>query len=108
MQPPQRADALGFVSADLAADPAHKGLLIFTVTLRNTGARAVAYPHLVLSLDALGGELAARRIFSPPEFLPASANIAKGLDANAEVEIKLYLDASQSSVVGFKVDHAYL
>ena len=106
--PPKRAESLGFVGADLAADPAHKGLLVFTTTLRNTGARTVAFPHLVLSLDGLGGELVVRRVFSPTEFAPATANLAHGLDGGAEVEIKLYLDASQVNVVGFKVDHAYL
>ena len=108
VDPPKRAESLGFVGADLAADPAHKGLLIFTTTLRNTGARTVAFPHLVLSLDGLGGELVVRRVFSPTEFAPATANLAHGLDGGAEVEIKLYLDASQVNVVGFKVDHAYL
>ena len=106
--PPKRAESLGFVGADLAADPAHKGLLIFTTTLRNTGVRTVAFPHLVLSLDGLGGELVVRRVFSPTEFAPATANLTHGLDGGAEVEIKLYLDASQVNVVGFKVDHAYL
>ncbi len=108
LEPPKRAESLGFVGADLAADPAHKGLLIFTATLRNSGAQAVAFPHLVLSLDGLGGEVVVRKVFTPPEFAPATANLTRGLDAGAEVEIKLYLDASQTNVVGFKVDHAYL
>ncbi len=108
LEPPKRSESLGFVGADLAADPAHRGLLIFTATLRNSGAHAVAFPHLVLSLDGLGGEVVVRRVFAPPEFAPATVNLVRGLDAGAEVEIKLYLDASQSSVVGFKVDHAYL
>jgi predicted Zn finger-like uncharacterized protein len=108
VQPPKRTESLGFVGADLAADPAHKGLLIFTATLRNTGERTVAYPHLVLTLDGLGGEMVARRIFSPKEFAPANANLPQGLAGGAEIEIKLYLDASQANVVGFKVDHAYL
>ncbi len=108
VQPPKRTESLGFVGADLAADPAHKGLLIFTATLRNTGERTVAYPHLVLTLDGLSGEMVARRIFSPKEFAPANANLPYGLAGGAEIEIKLYLDASQTNVVGFKVDHAYL
>ena len=108
VQPPKRTESLGFVGADLAADPAHKGLLIFTATLRNTGERTVAYPHLVLTLDGLGGEMVARRFFSPKEFAPANANLPQGLAGGAEIEIKLYLDASQANVVGFKVDHAYL
>jgi Protein of unknown function (DUF3426) len=108
LAPPKRGESLGFVGTDLAADPAHKGLLIFTATLRNSGATAVAYPHLVLSLDGLGGEMVVRRVFAPAEFAPATANLARGLDAGGEIEVKLYLDASQSNVVGFKVDHAYL
>ena len=108
LQPPRRGESLGFVGTDLAADPAHKGLLIFTATLRNSGSTAVAYPHLVLSLDGLGGEMVARRVFTPTEFAPATASLVRGLEAGAEIEIKLYLDASQTSVIGFKVDHAYL
>ncbi|MBL8311939.1 MAG: zinc-ribbon and DUF3426 domain-containing protein [Burkholderiales bacterium] len=108
LQAPRRADHLGFVGADLAADPAHKGLLIFTATLRNSGREAVAFPHLVLSLDGVGGEAVVRRVFAPAEFIPATAKLTRGLDGGAEVEVKLYLDASQVNVVGFKVDHAYL
>lgn len=108
LQPPKRGESLGFVGTDLAADPAHKGLLVFTATLRNSGATAVAYPHLVLSLDGLGGEMVVRRVFTPAEFAPATASLVRGLEAGAEIEVKLYLDASQTNVVGFKVDHAYL
>lgn len=108
LEPPRRTDALGFVGADLAADPAHKGLLVFTATLRNSGQQAVAFPHLILTLDGLSGEMVARKVFTPAEFAPATANLGRGLDGGAEIEIKLYLDASQSNVVGFKVDHAYL
>ena len=108
LQPPKRGESLGFVGTDLAADPAHKGLLVFTATLRNSGPTAVAYPHLVLSLDGLGGEMVVRRVFTPAEFAPATASLVRGLEAGAEIEVKLYLDASQTNVVGFKVDHAYL
>lgn len=108
LAPPKRGESLGFVGTDLAVDPAHKGLLIFTATLRNSGASAVAYPHLVLTLDGLGGELVARRVFAPTEFAPATASLTRGLDAGAEIEIKLYLDASAVNIVGFKVDHTYL
>jgi Protein of unknown function (DUF3426) len=106
--PPKRANDLGFVGADLAADPAHKGLLVFNATLRNTGARATAFPSLVLTLDGVGGEPLSRRVFTPEQYAPANANLQRGLDGGAEMEIKLYLDASPATPVGFKVDHAYL
>ena len=108
LEPPRQTDALGFVGADLAADPAHKGLLVFTATLRNSGQQAVAFPHLILTLDGLSGEMVVRKVFTPAEFAPATANLGRGLDGGSEIEIKLYLDASQSNVVGFKIDHAYL
>lgn len=108
LAPPKRGESLGFVGTDLAADPAHKGLLIFTATLRNSGPTAVAYPHLILSLDGLGGEMVVRRVFTPVEFAPATASLVRGLETGAEIEVKLYLDASQTNVLGFKVDHAYL
>jgi Protein of unknown function (DUF3426) len=107
ISPPRKADALGFVSTELAADAAHRGLHVFSATLRNTGSHAVAFPSLVLTLEGVGGEPIARRIFPPEQYAPANASLAKGLDGGADMEIKLYLDASPSTPVGFKADHAY-
>jgi Protein of unknown function (DUF3426) len=107
ISPPRLADALGFVSSELAADAAHKGLHVFSATLRNTGSHAVAFPSLVLTLEGVGGVPIARRIFSPEQYAPANANLAKGLEGGADMEIKLYLDASPATPVGFKADHAY-
>jgi hypothetical protein len=105
--PPKRARELGFTSTELAADPAHKGLLTFTATLRNSGAYSVAYPSLVLTLEGASGEPISRRVFSPDQYIPANANLARGLEAGGDIEVKLYLDASPAAPVGFKVDHAY-
>ncbi len=107
VQPPRRSEALGFVGSDLAADPAHKGLLIFTATLKNSGSYAVALPSLVLTLDGIGGEPIARRAFSPEQYAPANASLTRGLEAGGDLEIKLYLDVSPAVPVGFKADHAY-
>jgi Protein of unknown function (DUF3426) len=107
ISPPRQADALGFVSSELAADAAHKGLHVFSATLRNTGSHAVAFPSLVLTLEGIGGEPIARRIFSPEQYAPANASLAKGLEAGGDMEIKLYIDASPATPIGFKADHAY-
>ncbi len=105
--PPKRASELGFLSTELAADPAHKGLLIFTATLHNKGTYAVAYPSLVLTLEGSTGEPISRRVFTPQQYIPANANLVRGLDGGGDTEIKLYLDASSATPFGFKVDHAY-
>jgi Protein of unknown function (DUF3426) len=107
ISPPRQADVLGFVSSELAADAAHKGLHVFSATLRNTGSHAVAFPSLVLTLEGVGGEPIARRIFPPEQYAPANASLAKGLEGGGDMEIKLYIDASPATPVGFKADHAY-
>lgn len=107
VSPPKRSDAIGFIGSDLAADPAHKGLLIFTATMRNSSTSSVAFPHLVLTLEGMGGEPIARRVFAPEQYAPANASLQRGLDGNGDVEVKLYLDVSPAVPVGFKADHAY-
>ena len=108
IEPPRTTGAAGFVGAELAADPAHQGLLIFTATLRNSKSTPVAFPHLVLTLEATNNVPVARKVFAPAQYLPANASVEKGLPGDTDVEIKLYLDASQINPVGFKVDQAYL
>ncbi len=105
--PPRQASALGFVGSELAADAAHKGLHVFSATLRNSGSHAVAFPSLILTLEGVNSEIIARRVFPPEQYAPANANLAKGLEAGGDMEIKLYLDASPVLLVGFKADHAY-
>jgi predicted Zn finger-like uncharacterized protein len=106
--PPRALASAGFVSSELAADPAHKGLLILTATLRNSSDTSVAFPHLILTLESTDGQPVARKVFSPVQYLPVSAKVDQGLPGNTDIEVKLYLDASQVNAVGFKVDQAYL
>jgi hypothetical protein len=108
VSPPKRAADLGFVGADLSADAAHRGLMVFTATLKNSGTHATAFPSLVITLDGVGGEPLARRVFAPAQYAPANANLLQGIEAGGEMEIKLYLDTNPMTPLGFKVDHAYL
>jgi hypothetical protein len=107
ISPPRRPEGVGFVGTELAPDPAHKGLYIFSATLRNEGSYSVAFPSLILTFDGASGEILARKVFSPEQYAPANANLAKGLDGGADIEIKLYLDVSPAIPVGFKAERAY-
>jgi Protein of unknown function (DUF3426) len=107
ISPPRRPEGVGFVGTELAPDPAHKGLYIFSATLRNEGSHSVAFPSLILTFDGASGEILARKVFSPEQYAPANANLAKGLDGGADIEIKLYLDVSPAVPVGFKAERAY-
>jgi predicted Zn finger-like uncharacterized protein len=108
VSPPKKSEALGFVGSELAADAAHRGLHIFSATLRNTGSYSVAFPSLILTLEGVGGAPIARKVFTPEQYAPANASLQRGIDAGADLEIKLYLDVSPTVPVGFKADHAYL
>lgn len=108
VMPPRKSESLGFVGSELAADPAHRGLHVFSATLRNTSDISVALPSLILTLDGVGGTPIARRVFGPEQYAPANVSLQRGIDAGADLEIKLYLDVSPASPVGFKADHAYL
>ncbi|MCX8097590.1 MAG: zinc-ribbon domain-containing protein [Casimicrobiaceae bacterium] len=105
---PRSLSALGIVGADLVADPAHKGLFVFTATLRNDSAWPVALPHLILTLEDAGARPLARKVIAPAQYVPAHVSVEQGLAGHADLEVKLYLDASQVNAVNFKVDQAYL
>ncbi len=107
ISPPRRPDGVGFVGTELAPDPAHKGLYIFSATLRNESSYSVAFPSLILTFDGASGETLARKVFSPEQYAPANANLAKGLEGGGDIEIKLYLDVSPTVPVGFKAERAY-
>jgi hypothetical protein len=72
--PLRDASALSIEASDLQADPAHKGLLKLTATLRNRAAYAIAYPYLELTLTDPSDAVVARRAFPPAAYAPATAS----------------------------------
>ena len=50
IDPLRDAAALFIEASDLQADPAHRGLLLLTATIRNRADHAIAYPYLELKL----------------------------------------------------------
>ena len=67
VEPVKGRDEITIESHDLQADPAHQGLLILQLTLRNRSNHAVAFPHLELEILDLGGQTQVRRAFAPVE-----------------------------------------
>jgi Protein of unknown function (DUF3426) len=106
--PPQTASALSLQGAELQADPSHKGLFIFTASLRNQHANAVAFPILVLSLNGLNNELLVRRQVAPENYVPGQFDLKRGLPGHGEMEFKLFLDAGTINPIGFDVRHTYI
>jgi len=103
LRPMREITDLSIDSSDLQADPAHKGLLVLTATLRNRARYALAYPHLELTLTDAQDQVVVRRALTPREYAGGTADLAGGIGANAEVAIKLFIDASASTQAGYRV-----
>ena len=104
----QEVNGLSIESSDLQADPAHRGLLILSVTIRNRMPYALAYPYLELTLSDVQKQsqqdvVVVRRAFAPREYVSGAADIASGIAANAELNVKLFIDASATSQAGYQV-----
>jgi len=103
VRPLREVAGLSIDASDLQADPAHKGLLILTATVRNRAGYPVAYPHLELTLTDAQDQVVVRRALAPAEYAGGTANLSTGIAGNGEVAVKLFLDASATSQSGYRV-----
>jgi predicted Zn finger-like uncharacterized protein len=94
---------LSIEASDLQADPAHRGLLILSSTIRNRVPYALAYPYLELTLSDAQDQVVVRRAFAPEEYLTAAADPRAGIAGNSEIAVKLFIDASATSQAGYQV-----
>jgi predicted Zn finger-like uncharacterized protein len=103
VRPLRNVSALSIEASDLQADPAHRGLLILTATLRNRAPYAVGYPHLELTLTDAQDQVVVRRALGPSDYAGGTANTAAGIAANAEVPVRLFIDASATTQAGYRL-----
>ena len=94
---------LSIEASDLQADNAHRGLLILTATLRNRAAWPVAYPYLELTLTDAQDRVVVRRALTPAEYAGGTADIQRGISSNAEVSLKVFIDASATAQAGYRL-----
>jgi predicted Zn finger-like uncharacterized protein len=104
----QEINGLSIEASDLQADPAHKGLLILSATIRNRMPYALAYPYLELTLSDVQkvtqqDVVVVRRAFAPHEYVSGAADLNVGIPGNAELNVKLFIDASATSQAGYQV-----
>jgi len=108
VRPLQEINGLSIEASDLQADPAHKGLLILTATIRNRTPYPLAYPYLELTLSDIQKQtqqdiVVVRRAFAPKEYMSGAADLGSGLAGNAELNVKLFIDASATTQAGYQV-----
>jgi hypothetical protein len=68
VRPLRDVAALSIEASDLQADPAHRGLLILTATIRNRASYAIGYPYLELTLTDAQDQVVVRRALSPADY----------------------------------------
>jgi len=108
VRPLQEINALSIDASDLQADPAHRGLLILTATIRNRAAYPLAYPYLELTLSDVQKQtqqdvVVVRRAFTPQEYASGTVDLVGGIPANGDVNVKLFIDASATTQAGYQV-----
>jgi predicted Zn finger-like uncharacterized protein len=103
IRPMRDVAALSIDASDLQADPAHRGLLILTATLRNRARYPIGYPHLELTLTDAADQIVVRRALAPSDYVSGVANAAVGIAPNGEVPVKLFIDASATSQAGYRL-----
>jgi len=94
---------LSIDASDLQADPAHRGLLILTATLRNRAQIALAYPDLELTLTDAGDRVVVRRVLTPADYAGGTANFTTGFPGNSEFVVKAFIDASATTQAGYRL-----
>ena len=103
IRPLRDVAALSIDASDLQADPAHKGLLILTATIRNRAGYPIGYPYLELTLTDAAEQVVVRRALSPPEYVSGTVNTATGIAPNGEIPVKLFIDASATVQAGYRL-----
>lgn len=101
VRPLRDVAGLSIDASELQADPAHKGLLILSATIRNRAGYSVAYPYLELTLKDAADQVVVRRALAPADYASGTADIATGIAANGEVLVKLFIDASATTQSGY-------
>ncbi len=94
---------LSIETSDLQADPAHKGLLILTATVRNRAGWPLAYPHLELTLTNAQDRIVVRRALAPAEYAGGTADLEGGIAPNGEIAFKVFIDASATTQAGYRL-----
>jgi predicted Zn finger-like uncharacterized protein len=94
---------LAIEASDLQADPAHRGLLILTATLRNRADWSLAYPHLELTLTDAEDRIVVRRVLPPADYAGGTADLQRGIAPNGEITLKVFIDASATSQAGYRL-----
>lgn len=100
---PHYVELVSIEASDLQADPARSNLLVLQATLRNRATYGQAYPLLELSLTDTQDNAIARRVFQPVEYLSPQNLPDQAFPANADIAVRLWIEAKEISAAGYRL-----
>lgn len=100
---PRHSEWVSIETSELQTDPGRHKLLALQATLRNRAAYAQAYPALELTLTDTHDKVVARRVLQPDEYLLPSGLPDESFAANADLELRLWLEASGINAAGYRL-----
>jgi len=101
---PQRPRLISIEASDMqATDPANRGRIALTATLRNNAPTELGYPALDVVLTDTKEHTVARRVFRPAEYRDAGMDARAGIPPNAEVTVRLDIDSGDLGAAGFRL-----
>lgn len=108
---PARGDQLAVVGSELQALPGTSAFEL-TAVVRNRGSYTLALPAVELTLTDTANRTVARKVFAPVDYLAGHADPAKqlqaGLEAGADLTIRIAFEARGLNAAGFVVYPFYL
>ena len=98
---PMQIESMSIQSDELQllGGPVH----VVTAVLRNASANPQSWPSLELELTDEADRPQLRRVFSPAEYLPASAPVARGFAPRSEQTVKLFFALDQVKASGYNL-----
>ncbi|WP_291989823.1 DUF3426 domain-containing protein [Candidatus Accumulibacter sp. ACC007] len=100
---PRHVDLVSIEASDLQSEPGRNKQLMLQATLRNRASYAQAYPAIELTLTDSADKPIVRRVFMADEYLAPAQLAEKSFAANADVEVRLWLDASEVKAAGYRL-----
>jgi len=101
---PQRPRLISIEASDMqVTDPANRGRIALTATLRNNAPTELGYPALDVVLTDIKDHTVVRRVFLPAEYRDAGKDARAGIPPNAEVTVRLDIDSGDLGAAGFRL-----
>ena len=99
---PRHVELVSIEASDLQSDPGNGGALVLAATLKNRAAYAQAWPLLEITLTDVQDNAVLRRVLQPADYLPGQADPTL-FPPNAEIAIKLWLEAKDIAAAGYRL-----